>query len=434
MKDRNVEFPRRFHLTKVEGTDDIYDLEPAPGEITEEGTLLNKANLLTDETAKMIGLTTEDPTVNEALLYLAQPVSNTGNLFLHCVNEDGAPVSGCVATIGGETFVTAERGIVKFALTPDTYSVTIRSPIDYGAETQILSFTIAIGEVIVQEVTIEDKMGGATELRITNSIPLAAFSDRVLSADVFGVGGGGSGAVFTKHGSTGNSFGVTGGAGGYTKTATVVDVITPLVLTIGSGGAAKTVIATSDGTYANGAAGGKTSVVTMSGTTVLSAAGGAGGTYNASGGYNYGANGGSGSGACYVLNGKSYAGDSGEDGADGSYAFASGCYGGSGQGTTTRLWGETNGELFASAGGSAARTDFLYTDGAYAVGKAGTGAGAAYTNSTTTVSVDVSAGSGTTYGSGGGAAALFTMNAQNKNVSSGAGKQGLIVFRWEVSA
>ena len=51
MKDRSVEFPQRYRLTKVTGTDDIYDLIPAPGEITEEGTLINKGTLLSDDTA-----------------------------------------------------------------------------------------------------------------------------------------------------------------------------------------------------------------------------------------------------------------------------------------------------------------------------------------------------------------------------------------------
>lgn len=40
---------------KVEGTDDIYDLTPAPGTVTEEGTFLNVKNLLKDTTAALLG-------------------------------------------------------------------------------------------------------------------------------------------------------------------------------------------------------------------------------------------------------------------------------------------------------------------------------------------------------------------------------------------
>lgn len=53
MTDRNVQYPTRYKLTKVDGTDDIYDMEPAPGTVTEEGTLLNKNTLLKDATASL---------------------------------------------------------------------------------------------------------------------------------------------------------------------------------------------------------------------------------------------------------------------------------------------------------------------------------------------------------------------------------------------
>lgn len=56
MKDRNVQYPNRYQLVKVEGTDDIYDLTPAPGTIVEEGTIINKSALLKDETAELFGL------------------------------------------------------------------------------------------------------------------------------------------------------------------------------------------------------------------------------------------------------------------------------------------------------------------------------------------------------------------------------------------
>lgn len=59
MQDRNVQFPQRYKLQKVVGTDDIYDLIPTPGEISSEGTFLNKANLLKDATASVFGLGSE---------------------------------------------------------------------------------------------------------------------------------------------------------------------------------------------------------------------------------------------------------------------------------------------------------------------------------------------------------------------------------------
>lgn len=59
MKDRSVEFPNRYRLVKVAGTDDVFDFVPAPGEISEEGTFINKATLLKDVTAGHFGLGTD---------------------------------------------------------------------------------------------------------------------------------------------------------------------------------------------------------------------------------------------------------------------------------------------------------------------------------------------------------------------------------------
>ena len=56
MDDRNVQYPNRFQLTKVDGTDDIYEIVPAPGEVYIEGTFINKFALLKDTTAALFGL------------------------------------------------------------------------------------------------------------------------------------------------------------------------------------------------------------------------------------------------------------------------------------------------------------------------------------------------------------------------------------------
>lgn len=56
MKDREVQFPSRYRLDKVAGTDDVFDLVPVPGTVYEEGTFINKANLLKDATASLFDL------------------------------------------------------------------------------------------------------------------------------------------------------------------------------------------------------------------------------------------------------------------------------------------------------------------------------------------------------------------------------------------
>lgn len=71
MRDRNVEYPNRFRLVKVRGTDDVYDLVAVPGNVVDEGTYLSKGTLLSDTVAARMDLRQDDPTVNDALAVLA---------------------------------------------------------------------------------------------------------------------------------------------------------------------------------------------------------------------------------------------------------------------------------------------------------------------------------------------------------------------------
>ena len=73
MKDRVPLYPGRVTLTPVSGQANTYDMVRAD-QPTEEGTPLNKENLLSDETAAALGLS-GDPTVDDAfgaLDYVAQ--------------------------------------------------------------------------------------------------------------------------------------------------------------------------------------------------------------------------------------------------------------------------------------------------------------------------------------------------------------------------
>lgn len=66
MTDRVVQYPNRYKLTLVSGS--IYDIEPEPGTVIKQGTPLNKASLLKDQTATALGLEpSDDPTVDDAL-------------------------------------------------------------------------------------------------------------------------------------------------------------------------------------------------------------------------------------------------------------------------------------------------------------------------------------------------------------------------------
>lgn len=70
MKDRVTQFPHRYQLVPVAGQADTYDIVAKPGTVTEEGTPINKANLLSDETAELYELVGDDANVDKALYAL----------------------------------------------------------------------------------------------------------------------------------------------------------------------------------------------------------------------------------------------------------------------------------------------------------------------------------------------------------------------------
>lgn len=67
MKDRLIQYPNRYRLVAVQGQEGVYDLEAVTGTVTEQGTPLNKANLLTDATANANYLTDDRAVVNTLL-------------------------------------------------------------------------------------------------------------------------------------------------------------------------------------------------------------------------------------------------------------------------------------------------------------------------------------------------------------------------------
>lgn len=421
----------RVLITPENGEPFYAKIEMADNPI-QNGMPLNKANLLTDETAMLLGLIHGDPTVNDAFKQLSEAPAGMGTLYICCIDENENPVSGCVVQVGSNTAVTNSFGTAKFSLSPGTYSASVRSPIDYGADSQSISANVSLGKASIVDIIIQDTTHGDTELDITSSVKLS-FSGRVTNADVFAVGGGGSGgAIACSKNNNGQGAVACGGAGGKTETAFSIDTTSLLSITIGAGGASKSVTFGGVGTGTSGSAGGTTSVLSSDGNVIVSAEGGSGGgttegnvlsdTFSVAG-----ASGGSGSGAAEVGDRSSIAGASGSDGASGSNTKTES--GGSGQGTTTRAFGEPDGELFASAGGSVATQ---YQTNEYTqIGSVGEGGGIGDGKSGSKYSAVGSPGS--TPGSGGGGAATFATSPNAISSKSGAGANGLVRFRWEVS-
>lgn len=201
--------------------------------------------------------------------------------------------------------------------------------------------------------------------------------------DIFCVGGGGSGG--NRSGTSGSS----GGGGGYTATRlnNKITANTRIDVTIGNGGA-------------NGSNGGTTSFG-----DILSANGGKGGRTNSTT-----ANGGSAGGY-----GGAYTG--GKGGSDGASTSA-----GSGQGTTTREFGESTGKLYAAGGGGGCNStdiaDYDVNGGAGSGGKGGGGNGGNY-------KYPAGAGMANTGSGGGGGQGTNS----SKHPHGGSGGSGIVCIR-----
>ena len=226
--------------------------------------------------------------------------------------------------------------------------------------------------------------------------------------DAFLVGGGGSGGVgkFTNEYNV-SIIGGGGAGGGRTRTITkaLLTAGVEYLIVIGTGGAS----VTGDNTDIRVIPGNKGGETSAFGYT---AEGG-------DGGGNGGGGGGSGGGGQGIVStdatNKVAGGTGGSDGADGG---AGSSPGGTGQGTTTREFGETTGKLYAGGGGGGAgEQHFTYYE-AGAGGEGGGGAGGK--NAVGTAGVE------NTGGGGGGSSAGGNNHAIRV---SGAGGSGIVCIR-----
>lgn len=217
----------------------------------------------------------------------------------------------------------------------------------------------------------------------------------VSTVDIFCVGGGGgAGGSFDRYSQSSSSstyfqrYGG-GGGGGYTTTQKSVEVAAgeELTIVVGAGGASgvsywydSTMSPTYGGNSTNdvsdGSDGGSSSVVDENGTVLCTADGGKGGaktpttsttfsnvTYRRGGAGGAGGSGGAGGMFRGLMSGREMEGlatSGGTDGSDGGTAETlvdsagtyanTGAVGGTGQGTTTRAFGESNGTLYSTGG------------------------------------------------------------------------------------
>lgn len=267
MTDRNVQFPNRYQLTKVDGTDDIYDLTPAPGTITEEGTMINKSSLLQDITCDVIGIE-HTSTPNEAFLALALGVGQYGYV-ISVVFPDGSPVVGAElsgTSPSGDPPITDNRGIAIVVSAAQTINVTVKSPyIDILDSDEI---SIQSTRALTQHTVTLQPTG---EREFTSSFT-GKTSPYLRTFDLCAVGaGGGCGGYSTNRDNAFRLSNKPGGGGGYVENLLSVQAVADkkISVAIGAGG-------TVGGGDIAGGTGGDTTV-TYGDDIILEAEGGQGG-------------------------------------------------------------------------------------------------------------------------------------------------------------
>lgn len=236
--------------------------------------------------------------------------------------------------------------------------------------------------------------------------------------DLFMVGGGGKGGSPVGNYLWRTKYGYGGGGGGYTKTIKRQSVQGSYEVVIGSG-------STANSTYRTQQRGGTTSFGNLG---LVEGGVSAYGDNSADKGTGaWAGNGGSGGGAGVQSNSDFGAG--GSDGQNGENGFpqtggSRAWSGGTGQGTTTREFGETTGKLYAGGGGGGRYT--ASNTPVISLGGSGGGGAGGFVNTNNTVSQAAGVGGANTGGGGGGG---YAYTANEGRSPGGNGGSGIVCFR-----
>ena len=370
MQDRVPLYPGRVTLTPVAGQENTFDMARAD-QPTQEGTPINKATLLKDVTASILGLpNTAVP--DDAFLALTIGIGTYG-YRVKIQLADGTPVEGAtvsgITSLTGSTLVSGADGIVLGKSTSKTVTISCTSPyIDQAAPaSQSVTATGTITDVTLTLTSITDMMT-VTSSKTTKVSPMAK------TMDVTAVGGGGGGGGYNQN-SRYDGAGA-GGGGGYVSTKIGVECVDKLLkITIGGRGWGSNY---ADGNVSAGGNGGDTSLQ-IDGVSALTANGGKGGAGGSSGptaggsGNGSGGNGGrysdvaqpGGSGSGYIFNdsrlglaggGGGGGGFSGNNATDATAKSGGLPYGGKG-GTQEGTYSGTSGSGPGGGGGGAGSTN-----------------------------------------------------------------------------
>lgn len=337
MRDRVSLYPGRVKLTPVAGQENTFDLVRAD-QPTQEGTPLNKATLLKDGTASILGLP-DTAVPDDVFLALIIGVGTYG-YRIKIQLADGSPVEGATVSgleaLTGSTLVSGSDGIVLGKSTSQTVTIECTSPyIDQEAPA---------GQSVTATGTITDVTLTLTSITGTITVPSSEttkVSSMAKTMDITAVGGGGGGGG--KNTKSSSSIAGGGGGGGYVATKLLVPVtpLQELTLIIGSGGAA--------GAYAKTGGDGGSTTIKSAGADLLTASGGfggvagqaqnTGGVGNGNGGYTNTSDGEDGVG--YIFDDASLGLAGGGGGGGGTQAGSTGAVGGNPYGGDGAL-GSTN--------------------------------------------------------------------------------------------
>ncbi len=419
MKDRIPTKPGRVLLTPEDGSTPFYATITRADEPTQEGTPLNKANLLSDETEKSIWDVAQGRTVNDALKMLADVAyGRVASLTLTINDTDGNPIPDVTVRLDsaptvGEDPITGTNGKIKLDTNAGEHTVYLVYPLGYSAETE--SKTVQVTGNTATTVQSVSRKAESTIFNLTEAKTF--YIARFLSPVQFDIrGGGGSGAVIAARWNTSTSTAnrtkrASGAAGGYVTITEAVDVAGKLIRVVpGAGGAPASITsAPSAGSFrtASGSRGGTTTLYV--GDQSFSASGGAGG----------------------VLNSSAYNTDGGADGGAGVNRIEAQV------GTGDAADGKEGRNLFddtaqAKKGGAGGGAYVKYdasssSDHSQMDGPGGSGGGTAGRASASTTSSAVSSGDATT--AGGSGSVVYAMNTSSGPISSGRGGPGFVAFR-----
>lgn len=324
-----------------------------------------------------VSITARRQSKSVTLQYFTSTIAVTWPSGSTCTAKCGSTTLTAPNTSGSYTFTvhTAGSWVVSCSGGGNSASATVSITASGQSKSVSLTYNKIPAFTYTGQYKIVDDSGNEITSTTTNNWNIRLLTSGTLtftdlrgttSIDIFMVGGGGGSNSKT----TSTDYGIVhsgGGGGGYTKTQKSVSVSanSAISVSIGAGGGA-------------GSSGG-TTTINVNGSTYSASGGAAGGAPWFNGSNTVCGSGGSGgSGGGSASSGGFAGGSGGSDGGNGSSGksnvFPTGSVG-SGQGTTTRAFGESSGELYSYGGSGGGGTPPVVGTLAANTGHGGQGSG-----------------------------------------------------------